>query len=246
MFRLDGKVALVTGAARGIGRAIATTLAAQGARVALADLLFDEVSAVAAEIGSGARAYQADVSVVAEIGTLVETVVADFGGIDILVNNAGICPRLPFADSTEEDWERLMSVNAKSQYFMMQAVRPHMKSRGGGRIVNMASTAGRVGAVANASIYSGTKGAIVMFSKAVAREVAAEGILVNCVAPGCVETDLMTNLPPEKVVALCEQIPLKRLAKPEEVAAVVAFLASDEAAYMTGATVDVTGGWHMP
>ena len=139
-----------------------------------------------------------------------------------------------------------MSVNAKSQYFLMQAVRPHMKNRGAGRIVNMASTSGRVGSVANASIYSGTKGAIVMFSKSVAREVAADGININCVAPGCVETELITSLPPEKVAALCEQIPLKRLAKPQEVANVVAFLASDEAGYMTGATVDVTGGWHMP
>ena len=246
MFRLDDKVAIVTGAARGIGRAIATTLASQGARVALADVLFDEVSNLAAEIGSEARAYEADVSVVAEIASLVETVVTDFGAIDILVNNAGICPRLSFVDSTEEDWEQLVSVNAKSQYFLMQAVCPHMKSRGSGRIVNMASASGRVGSVANASVYSGTKGAIVMFSKSVAREVAADGIVVNCVAPGCVETDLITSLPPEKVAALCEQIPLKRLAKPQEIAAVVAFLASDEAGYMTGATVDVTGGWHMP
>ena len=225
---------------------IATTLASQGARVALADVLFDEVSNLAAEIGSQARAYETDLSVVEEIGTLVETVASDFGGIDILVNNAGICPRLPFVDSTEEDWEQLVSVNAKSQYFLMQAVRPHMKNRGAGRIVNMASTSGRVGSVANASIYSGTKGAIVMFSKSVAREVAADGININCVAPGCVETELITSLPPEKVAALCEQIPLKRLAKPQEVANVVAFLASDEAGYMTGATVDVTGGWHMP
>ena len=182
----------------------------------------------------------------AEIELLVKEVAADFGGIDILVNNAGICPRLPFVDSTEEDWDRLVDVNAKSQYFMMQAVRPHMKARGGGRIVNMASLSGRLGAVVNASIYSGTKGAIVMFSKSIAREVAAEGILVNCVAPGCVETALMANLPAEKVDALCEQIPLKRLAQPQEIAAAVAFLASDEASYITGATIDVTGGFRMP
>ena len=202
---------------------------------------------MAGSIGSPrARAYQADLSVVAEIELLVKEVAADFGGIDILVNNAGICPRLPFVDSTEEDWDRLVDVNAKSQYFMMQAVRPHMKARGGGRIVNMASLSGRLGAVVNASIYSGTKGAIVMFSKSIAREVAAEGILVNCVAPGCVETALMANLPAEKVDALCEQIPLKRLAQPQEIAAAVAFLASDEASYITGATIDVTGGFRMP
>ena len=247
LFRLDERVALVTGAAGGIGRAIASTLASQDARLALADILGDEVQEVAEGIGSHqARAYQADLSEVAQIERLVEQVVADFGGIDILVNNAGVCPRLAFVDSTEEDWEHLVNVNAKSQYFLMQSVRPHMKARGGGRIVNMASAAGRVGAAANASIYSGTKGAIVMFSKSIAREVAAEGIVVNCVAPGCVDTDLINSLPPEQVDALCAEIPLKRLAQPSEVAAAVAFLASEEASYITGATIDVTGGWRMP
>jgi 3-oxoacyl-[acyl-carrier protein] reductase len=239
MFRLDGKIAIVTGAARGMGAATARVLAAQGAKVAAVDLRVEEID-------PAHKAYRADVSSVAEINTLVESVVRDLGGIDILVNNAGICPRLPFLESTEADWDKLMNVNAKSQYFLTQAVCRVMKKQGrGGRIINVASTGGRTGSFANASIYSGTKGAIVMFSKSIAREVAADGILVNCIAPGVVDTDLMRNLPPERVAAIEAGIPLKRMAKPEEVAATIAFMASNECGYATGATFDINGGWIM-
>lgn len=245
MFRLDNKVAIVTGAARGLGAAIARTLAGQGARVAAADINFAEVEKVMTTIGNGSKAYAVDVSNVAQLNQFVTEVARDFGRIDILINNAGICPRLPFAESTEADWEKLMSVNAKSQYFLTQAVCPVMKKQGGGKIINIASTGGRVGGFANSSIYSGTKGAIVMFSKSIAREVAADGILVNCVAPGVLDTDLMRNLPPERTKAICDSIPLKRLGKPEEVAAFIVFLASDECSYCTGATFDINGGWIM-
>ncbi len=180
-----------------------------------------------------------------QIRRFVDAVVGDLGPVDILVNNAGICPRIPFEQSTEDDWERLMNVNARSQYFLCQAVVPVMRKQGCGRIINVASTGGRIGGFANSSIYSGTKGAIVMFTKSIAREVAKDGILVNCVAPGILDTDLMRNLPPENVKALCAQIPLQRLGKPEELAAVIAFLASDECSYATGATFDVNGGWVM-
>ena len=245
MFRLDNKTAIVTGAARGLGAATAKALAAQGARVALVDVRMDETKSIAQECGTDPRCYEVDVSQTNQLRQLVKDVVHDFGRIDILVNNAGICPRLPFADSTEADWEKIVSVNAKSQYFLMQTVCPVMKKQGGGRIINVASTGGRIGSFANASIYSGTKGAIVMFSKSVAREVAADGILVNCVAPGVMDTDLMRNLPADRVKAICEQIPLKRLGRPEEVAAFIAFLASDECSYATGATFDINGGWVM-
>lgn len=245
MFRLDGKTALVTGAARGIGAATARTLANQGARVALADLDFEGVSKIAGEIAGGAEGFQADLASVEECKALVASVAEKFRRIDILVNNAGICPVQPFGSATPEVWDTMMNVNARSQYFLMQAVCPVMKQHGGGRIINLSSAAGRVGSVLNASIYSGTKAAILMISKSIAREVAADGILVNCVAPGPIKTEIQRNLPADRLNAAREQVPLKRFGEPEEVAALIAFLASDESSFCTGATFDVNGGWFM-
>jgi 3-oxoacyl-[acyl-carrier protein] reductase len=245
LFRIDGQVALVTGTANGVGAAVALVLAGQGATVAATDLDSEGLFKVVESIGDSARAYEADISVVEEGKEMVAAVYQDLGRIDILVNVAGICPRLPFADSAPEDWESLMNTNARSQYFLCQAVCPIMKKQGGGRIINIASTGGRTGCFANASIYSGTKGAIVMFTKSIAREVANDNILVNCVAPGVLDTQLTWNLPKTKRDQICEQIPLRRLGTPEEIAYAVAFLASKECSYATGATFDINGGWLM-
>ena len=152
MFSLDDKLAIVTGGARGIGRSIALSLADQGSQVAIVDILLEEASSVSDEIGHKAQAYAADLAKVPEINKVVNKIISDHDKIDILVNNAGICPRLPFVDSTEDDWDHMNNVNAKSQYFMMQAVCPHMKKQGGGRIINMASSSGRIGSMNNACL----------------------------------------------------------------------------------------------
>ena len=245
LFRLDGKTAIVTGAARGLGAATAIMLAQRGARVAAVDLHWGDGDSPFGDPKENITTFIGDVSQVAGMQALVAEIVAGFGRIDILVNNAAICPRLPFYESTEADWEKLMSVNAKSQYFLCQAVCRIMKNHGGGRIVNVASTGGRVGSFSNASIYCGTKGAIVMFTKSIAREVAADGILVNCIAPGPMDTGLMRHLPPDRLSAVTDQIPLRRLGQPEEVARLIAFMSSDAFSYATGATYDVNGGWVM-
>jgi 3-oxoacyl-[acyl-carrier protein] reductase len=196
-------------------------------------------------LGDKAQAFRADVSNVDECRSLALAVAAQFGCIDILVNNAGICPRVSFADASETDWDTLMNVNAKSQYFMMQAVVPIMRRQRGGRIINLASVAGRVGSALNASIYSATKGAVAMMTKSIAREVAADGILVNCVAPGLIATDILNDRAADRVTNIVESIPLGRLGKASEVASLIAFLASDECSYCTGATFDISGGWVM-
>ncbi|MDP6439929.1 MAG: SDR family oxidoreductase [Candidatus Brocadiia bacterium] len=245
MGKFSGKVIIVTGAARGLGRAAACLFAREGARVAAVDNRAEELRALEPELASQGKTYVADLANVPEIVDTSAAVVADLGGIDVLVNNAAICPRIAFEDSTEADWDRLMDVNAKSQYFFMQAVVPVMKANGGGRIVNVISASGNFGAVANASIYSGTKGAVIAFTKSVAREVAAHGITVNCFSPGTMLTDQITNLPKETQQSVREMIPLGRFTSPEEMAVNLAWVASEDCAFTTGATFDFIGGSYM-
>ncbi len=243
VFRLDNKVGVITGAAGSIGAAVAKLFSSQGARLLLADLDFDKVQALVAVIGRDAVACRADFSQVSDCRMVIEKAVEHFGRLDILVNNVGICPRIPFLDSTPEDWERVVAINQRSMFFCSQTAAPHLR-KVKGRIVSMASYGGRAGGAASASIYSGTKGAVISLTKSLARELAPD-VLVNAVAPGAIDTALVRNLPPDKIDALIETIPLRRLGTAEEVASAVLFLAADDCGYLTGATIDMNGGWMM-
>lgn len=245
---LEGKVAIVTGAAQGIGRAVALLLAQRGAAVAVADIHGDSAARTAREImeaGGQAAAIRADVSSVADVSAMVEDTVQAFGGLDILVNNAGILHSTPIEDITEAEWDSILAVNLKGVFFAMQKAVPHMRARGGGRIVNMSSLAGRMGGYANGVAYSASKAGVIGLTMAVARRVAPHNITVNAVAPGTTQTDILKNLNAEQIESLKQSIPLKRLGTPEKVAETVAFLASDAADYITGAVIDVNGGMFM-
>jgi 2-hydroxycyclohexanecarboxyl-CoA dehydrogenase len=244
---LAGKVVLVTGAARGIGAAIARAAAEAGATVALGDVAVASARETAAAIGAGALALGMDVSDVRSVRSAVERAEAQLGPIDVLVNNAGIDVIGPFLESDEATWERLWAVNLRGTLLATHAVLPGMLARGHGRIVNIGSDAGRVGSSGEA-VYSATKGGIIAFTKALAREVARRGVTVNCVCPGPTDTALFEQVRAydEKLhAALARAIPLGRLGRPEDVASAVLFLASDAADYITGQTLSVSGGLSM-
>lgn len=247
---LRDKVALVTGAGSGIGRGIALRLAEEGARVAVADINAEGAGHVAAEIatqGGQALALVVDVTDSAQVRRAVEDLAATVGPADVLVNNAGWDKVERFVDSSEETWDRVLTLNLKGQIICARAVLDPMIARGGGRIVNISSDAGRVGSTGEV-VYSAAKGGVIAFTKALAREMARYGITVNCVCPGPADTPLLRSLAtdhPRLVESLQRAIPFRRLAKPEDVAGAVAFLASDDAAYITGQTLSVSGGLTM-
>jgi len=242
------RVALVTGAASGIGRAIALAFAAQGARVAVCDVNAAGAEAVAAEAGGGALAVPMDVTDTGSVRGGVERVVEACGGIDVLVNAAGWDRITPFVKTDETHWDKVIGINYRGVLAVTHAVLPHLIERGAGAIVNVASEAGRSGSSGEA-VYSGTKGAVIAFSKAVAREVARYGIRVNVVAPGLTDTPLLQGMIAagnEKLIdAIVAATPLRRLARPEEVAEAVLFLASERASFTTGETLSVGGGLVM-
>lgn len=242
------RVAIVTGAGRGLGAATAQALAENGASVVLCDI-DPQVETVAAGLVAGgqeALALSADVGRPAEAERLVAAALERFGRLDILVNNAGICPRISIDDMTEIGYDRIMDVNLKSIFFLSRAAGNAMKPNGWGRIVNVSSVGGRTGGIYNATVYSASKAGIMSMTKAFARHFAPNNILVNCIAPGTVNTRLMTNLSRESLETAVSGVPLKRLAEAGEVARVIVFLASEAASYMTGATLDVNGGALMP
>jgi 2-hydroxycyclohexanecarboxyl-CoA dehydrogenase len=244
---LDGSVALVTGAARGIGAAIAHRLADAGATVVVADLDGDAAASTAGTLAGKAIGVAIDVSSSASVDRALARVRADVGPPDILVNNAGIDVIKPFVDSTEDEWDRIIAVNLKGPINCTRAVLDAMIERKSGRIVNIASDAGRVGSSGEA-VYSATKGGVIAFTKTLAREAARHGITVNCVCPGPTETALLGQVAEysQKLYeGLSRAIPLGRTAQPDDIAPAVAFLASPEAGYITGQTLSVSGGLTM-
>ena len=241
--RLDGRVALITGGAGGIGKATAARLSAEGARVVVADVDGAAAERVARQLN--AQAAEVDVTSTVSIRQMLEQV----GRVDILVNNAGWDRVRRFLDTDEALWDRILAINLKGQIACAHAVLPGMIERQSGRIICVASDAGRVGSSGEV-VYSAAKGGVIAFSKALAREVARFGICVNAVAPGPADTPFLKAFSEdprnERIVeAMVRATPLKRLATPEDVAGVIAFLASDDAAFMTGQTVSVSGGLTM-
>jgi len=244
---LDGRVAIVTGAASGIGRAVAVRLGEEGCRVAAVDLNLEGARATAAELGDSGRALQADVSYLSAMRAAVAAAEQELGPVGVLVCCAGWDLVQPFVESTEETWDRVIAVNLRGTIACTRAVLDGMIERSGGAIVNISSDAGRVGSSGEV-VYSGAKAGIIGFSKAVAREVARHGVRVNVVCPGPTDTPMMEatrQANPRLGEALVRAIPFRRLAQPEEIAAAVAFFASDEAAYVTGQTLSVSGGLTM-
>lgn len=242
---LLGRVALVTGAGRGIGQAIASRLAADGADVMVADVNLASAESVASEIrqmGRHALAAKMDVTQKAHVRATVDRAVAELGRLDILVNNAGILgPTTSVADTPEEEWDRCIAVHLKGAFLCCQAVVPQMIKQGYGKIVSMASVAGKEGNP-NLAAYSVAKAGIMCLTKSLAKEVATLGINVNCVSPTVIITDLNRNMDPAQLAPLLAKIPMNRTGKPEEVAALVKFLVSDEAAFATGQCYDLSGG----
>jgi 3-oxoacyl-[acyl-carrier protein] reductase len=239
---LDGKTALVTGAARGIGLAIASRLAADGARVALLDLDGAAADAAAKKVGGGAIALAADVTKAADVDSAVNRVVDAWGRLDILVNNAGITGRsFPIWELSDEDWRRVIDADLTSVFLCCRAAIKVMLGQGSGRIINIASIAGKEG---NPTLvpYSAAKAGVIGLTKALAKEVCTRGILVHAIAPAVIGTEMLRQMEKSTVDLLVSKIPMGRVGRPEEVAALAAWLASDDCSFTTGAVHDLSGG----
>ena len=245
---LDGKTALVTGASRGIGRAIALCLAAEGARVAINYAgnvkAAEEVKASIEAAGGTAILCQADIADSAAVEAMIADVVKEFGAIDILVNNAGITRDTLLMRMKDEDFAKVLDTNLKGVFYCTKAVSKLMMKKRAGRIINMASVVGLVGNAGQTN-YAAAKAGVIGFSKSAAKELASRGITVNVVAPGFIGTDMTAGLPESVKEKMLTDIPLGRMGEPEDVASAVLFLASDQASYITGQVVNVDGGMVM-
>ncbi|HEY3026463.1 MAG TPA: 3-oxoacyl-ACP reductase family protein [Pyrinomonadaceae bacterium] len=250
-FDLNAKVALVTGASSGIGRATAETLAANGARVAINfhpnEAGAEAVRAQITAAGGSALVIQADVTRASEVQSLVEQTVNEFGPIDILVNNAGsLVERLKILELTEERWDQVIDLNLKSAFLCCQAVAASMMERKTGAIVNVSSIAGRNGGALGSIHYSTAKGGVITFTKGLAEELGPFGVCVNAVSPGVIDTPYHEQFSsPEMMKTYAGMIPLGRIGTPAEVARVICFLASDAASYLAGETIEINGGMFM-
>ena len=244
---LKGKVALVTGGAQGIGRAVALLLAQNGADVAVSDINLERAEETAKEIealGRRAMAIRADVAKSADVEQMVEVILGRFGQIDILINNAGIAKDKLILRMTEEDWDTVLNVNLKGTFHCTKAVIRHMSKQRNGKIVNIASVVGEMGNAGQAN-YSASKAGVIGFTKTIAREFAQRGINVNAIAPGYIETPMTEALPEKAKEELKRMIPMERLGRPEDVAAAVLFLVSEASSYITGQVLNVNGGIYM-
>lgn len=258
-FNLEGRVAIVTGARRGIGRAISLMLAEAGAKIVVNDIAMEKLENVAHEIrekGGESRVYQADVSVKEQVEGLLEEATRVFGRIDVLVNNASILKIAPFLETREEDWDATLAVNLKGTFVCSQAAARRMITQGGGRIINVASNAGKVARMNNAA-YCASKAGVILLTRVMALELAEFGITVNALCPGATATEMLVQIQAKgdkKVLdgiirgnleTYRSGIPLGRMAKPEEQAAMVLYLASEMANHITGQTFFVDGGQTM-
>jgi 2-hydroxycyclohexanecarboxyl-CoA dehydrogenase len=251
---MSNRVALVTGGAQGIGKGIVTSLGQAGFRVAIADLNLEVAEKTAQEIrnnGGTAIAVQIDVTKTAAVQAAIASVEAQLGPIEVVVNNAGWDDFMPFVETTEDFWEKILDLNFKGALRVIHAVAPGMIERGYGRIINIGSDAGRVGSSLEA-VYSGAKGGIIAFTKTLAREVATKGITANVVCPGPTDTPALRKFADgagddaDKVIAgMTRAVPMKRLGTPEDIGPAVAFFASDAAGFVTGQTLSVSGGLTM-
>lgn len=244
--RLKGKIAIITGAARGIGREIASKFAEEGASVIMVDIRGAEESAEELQQqGLTARGLAVDITRSTEVDTAFRNVLQREGTIDILVNNAGIIARGTILDLSDEIWLSVMDVNVNGAFYWCRAVLPTMIQRRYGRIVNVSSIAGKMGDITASPVYGTSKGALNTFTKSLARQSAEYGITVNALAPHAIETDMSAQWSEEKRRAVIESIPLKRMGSAEEVAAAALFLASDDAAFITGEVLNINGGYLM-
>ena len=238
----DGRVAIVTGGAGGIGLAVGRRLAAAGARVVLVDMRRDAVSEAAESLGQRATAIQADVSSAADVEGLVARTLEREGRIDILINNAGIMGRTaPLWELSVDEWNHVLAVDLTSVFLVSRAIVPHMRARHSGAIVSVASIAGKEG-TPNLIPYTVAKAGIIAFTKALGKEVVADGIRVNCVAPGVIDTPLLGQLPETATQIMLSKAPMGRFGTADEVAAVVQFLVSDDASFVTSQCFDASGG----